>query len=104
MNRTGMQGPIKDVPASLPQGDLQDQITAGYQSPLGVAGTQSLALREVRLQSGFIFDQVQVCYQTLGKLSARRDNAILVCHALSGTAHVAVRCSAGTATGRFTIT
>ena len=84
-----MQGPTKDVPAGVAQGDLQDQKIAGYQSPLGVTATQSLALRGVRLQSGFNFDQVQVCYQTLGKLSAHRDNAILVCHALSGTAHVA---------------
>jgi homoserine O-acetyltransferase len=80
---------MKETPASIAQGDLQDQKTTGYQSPLGVTRTQTLTLRGVKIQSGFTFDQIQVCYQTLGKLSARRDNAILVCHALSGTAHVA---------------
>ncbi|HXR08654.1 MAG TPA: homoserine O-acetyltransferase [Candidatus Acidoferrum sp.] len=80
---------MKDMPASFGQGDLQDQKTTGYQSPLGVTRTQTLTLRGVKIQSGFTFDQIQVSYQTLGKLSARRDNAILVCHALSGTAHVA---------------
>ena len=53
------------------------------------ASPKSVTLRGVRLQSGFALDQVEVAYQTLGTLSARRDNAILVCHALSGTAHVA---------------
>ena len=51
--------------------------------------TQTVTLRGVQIQSGFTFDQVEVSYQTLGTLSPRRDNAILVCHALSGTAHVA---------------
>jgi homoserine O-acetyltransferase len=74
---------------SFAQGDLQDQKIAGYHSPLGVTRTRTVALRGVRTQSGFTFDSVQVSYQTLGTLSARRDNAILVCHALSGTAHLA---------------
>jgi len=80
---------MKDPPAGIFQGDLQDQKVAGYHSPLGVTRTQSVTLRGVQLQSGFSFDQVQVSYQTLGTLSPRRDNAILVCHALSGTAHAA---------------
>ncbi len=80
---------MKNPPASIIQGDLQDQKIAGYQSPLGVTHTQTVTLRGVQLQSGFTFDQVEVSYQTLGTLSARRDNAILVCHALSGTAHAA---------------
>jgi homoserine O-acetyltransferase len=75
--------------ANIAQGDLQDQKITGYQSPLGVTRTQTATLRGVQMQSGFTFDQVEVAYQTLGTLSARRDNAILVCHALSGTAHVA---------------
>jgi len=80
---------MKDPPAGILQGDLQDQKIAGYHSPLGVTRTQTVTLRGVQIQSGFTFDQVAVAYQTLGTLSPRRDNAILVCHALSGTAHVA---------------
>jgi homoserine O-acetyltransferase len=80
---------VKCTPTGILQGDLQDQKIAGYQSTLGVTHTQTVTLRGVQLQSGFTFDQVEVAYQTLGTLSARRDNAILVCHALSGTAHAA---------------
>jgi homoserine O-acetyltransferase len=80
---------MKDPPAGILQGDLQDQKIAGYHSPLGVTRTQTVTLRGVQIQSGFTFDQVEVSYQTLGTLSPWRDNAILVCHALSGTAHVA---------------
>jgi homoserine O-acetyltransferase len=75
--------------ASIDQGDLQDQKIANYKSPLGVTRTESVTLRGVGTQSGFTFDQVEVSYQTLGTLSARRDNAVLVEHALSGSAHVA---------------
>jgi homoserine O-acetyltransferase len=80
---------MSDAPDSIAQGDLQDQKITGYQSPLGVTRTQTVALPELQTQSAFIFDQIQVSYQTLGTLSARRDNAVLVCHALSGSAHVA---------------
>ena len=80
---------MKDPPAGILQGDLQDQKIAGYHSALGVTRTQTVTLRGVQIQSGFTFDQVEVSYQTLGTLSPWRDNAILVCHALSGTAHVA---------------
>jgi homoserine O-acetyltransferase len=71
------------------QGDLQDQKTTGYQSPLGVTRTHSVSFQGVQTQSGFLFDRMDVSYQTLGTLSPKGDNAILICHALSGTAHVA---------------
>ena len=74
---------------SFAQGDLQDQKVAGYKSPLGVIRLHTVALPGIRTQSGFAFEKVDVSYQTLGKLSPARDNAILVCHALSGSAHVA---------------
>ena len=71
------------------EGDLQDQKVTGYRSPLGVTHTQVVTLPGLTTQSGHVFDQIEVSYQTLGKLSPEKDNAILVCHALSGTAHVA---------------
>ena len=74
---------------NIVQGDLQDQKVVDYQSPLGVTQTQTVTLPGIQTQSGFTFDHVDVSYQTLGTLSPKRDNAILVCHALSGGAHVA---------------
>ena len=74
---------------NIVRGDLQDQKVAGYQSPLGVTQTKTVTLPGIQTQSGFTFDHVDVSYQTLGPLSPKRDNAVLVCHALSGDAHVA---------------
>ncbi len=41
------------------------------------------------LASGATLDGVTVAYETFGALAPTRDNAVLVCHALSGDAHVA---------------
>jgi homoserine O-acetyltransferase len=43
----------------------------------------------VALDCGRELHPVRVAYETYGTLSPRRDNAILVCHALSGDAHAA---------------
>ncbi|HKH88214.1 MAG TPA: hypothetical protein VKA05_05290, partial [Acidimicrobiales bacterium] len=43
----------------------------------------------VRLDCGRSLDHVRVAYETYGALSPRRDNVIMVCHALSGDAHAA---------------
>jgi homoserine O-acetyltransferase len=74
---------------NITQGDLQDQKLGDYQSPLGVTRTETVSLPGFSTQSGFKFEKLAMCYQTLGTLSPARDNAILVCHGLSGTAHVA---------------
>ncbi len=50
--------------------------------------------QELALEGGGTLAPFTVAYETYGKLSARRDNAILVTHALSGDAHVAGRHSA----------
>lgn len=41
------------------------------------------------LESGARVGPVTVAYETLGHLSRRRDNVILICHALTGDSHVA---------------
>ncbi len=56
----------------------------------GSVETQYLDLPEpVRLDCGRELPAIRVAYETYGALSARRDNVILVCHALSGDAHAA---------------
>ena len=77
------------LPTNFVRGDLQDQKVADYQSPLGVTRTETVTLPGLRTQSGFTFEQVDVAYQTLGTLSPASGNAILICPALTGDAHVA---------------
>lgn len=43
------------------------------------------------LKSGAVLPQFDLVYETYGKLNADRSNAVLICHALSGTHHVAGR-------------
>ena len=57
---------------------------------VGAVETRYLDLPDpVRLDCGRDLHPVRVAYETYGALSPRRDNVILVCHALSGDAHAA---------------
>ncbi|MGH8400143.1 MAG: homoserine O-acetyltransferase family protein, partial [Gammaproteobacteria bacterium] len=48
--------------------------------------TRFVALPQpVQLESGQVLPQVTVAYRTWGRLDTQRDNAVLVCHALTGT-------------------
>jgi homoserine O-acetyltransferase len=44
---------------------------------------------ELALRSGVKLGPIDVAYETYGELTPERDNAVLICHALSGDAHVA---------------
>src|ERR1700733_1153197 len=57
---------------------------------VGLVETRYLDLpRPLPLDCGRELRPVRVAYETYGALSPRRDNAIMVCHALSGDAHAA---------------
>lgn len=44
---------------------------------------------EIALESGRKLGPITVAYETYGKLDAKKSNAVLICHALSGDAHAA---------------
>ena len=57
---------------------------------VGIVETQFLDLpNPVALDCGRELHPIRIAYETYGSLSAARDNAVLVCHALSGDAHAA---------------
>jgi homoserine O-acetyltransferase len=51
--------------------------------------------RPFHLEGGGALERVELAYETWGELSAAADNAILVCHALTGDSHVAGRAGDG---------
>lgn len=56
---------------------------------VGVVATQYADLPALPLDSGATLAPFRLAYETYGTLSAARDNAVLVSHALSGDAHAA---------------
>ena len=68
-----------------------DEINDGLS--VGIVQTQFATLFEppnqLTLESGVKLGPVKVAYETYGELTPEKDNAIFVCHALTGDAHVA---------------
>src|SRR6266480_7583117 len=68
-----------------------DQLSSQPENPFSkFIPDQNIALiPSFVLESGVVLHNVPVAYKTFGKLSANRDNAMVICHALTGSADVA---------------
>jgi homoserine O-acetyltransferase len=57
---------------------------------VGVVTPQRMVFDEpLRLRSGAVLPHYELAYETYGELNAAKSNAVLVCHALSGSHHIA---------------
>ena len=63
---------------------MQEAQSVGIVVPQRALFTEALPLK-----SGGVLPQYELVYETYGTLNAARSNAVLVCHALSGSHHVA---------------
>ncbi len=77
-------------------GDHAALIARGGANPDGSVGTVTPQVLDVataadplRLELGGELPHVTLAFETYGELNARGDNAVLVCHALTGSAHAA---------------
>lgn len=76
-----------DGPSSKPVHGPEHPQSVGFTTPL--KETFSTESEPLRLEAGGSLGPVEVEYETYGRLSPARDNAVFICHALTGDAHAA---------------
>jgi homoserine O-acetyltransferase len=73
--------------------EMSQQTDDRFRNSVGLVETKTVTLFEppdvLELECGRTLGPIQVAYETYGELSPARDNAVFICHALSGDAHVA---------------
>jgi homoserine O-acetyltransferase len=90
------------TPAPTPRGPRTPIPASGAWRPGDPVGERRFHTvghgRSFQLEGGGALPEVQIAYETWGRLDAAADNAVLVCHALTGDSHAAGRSGPGHAT------
>src|SRR5512137_1450896 len=73
---------------AVSQNQFESSDTTRHAKPLRYARSARLD-QPLELELGGHLDDVTVAYESYGQLNAARDNAVLICHAISGDSHVA---------------
>lgn len=66
---------------------------------LGATETQFVTFDSLKLEDRGSLSSVTIAFETYGKLNHKKDNAVLICHALTGDAHAAGTCRETKKTG-----
>ena len=87
------------TPAPTPRGPRTPIPASGAWRPGDPVGERRFHTvshgRSFQLEGGGALPEVQIAYETWGRLDAAADNAVLVCHALTGDSHAAGRSGPG---------
>ena len=81
----GTGEPVSADPVTAP---ATPSVTGAWREGDPVGRRRFADLGTLRLETGTALPGVRVAYETWGRLSPQRDNAVLVLHALTGDSHV----------------
>jgi homoserine O-acetyltransferase/O-succinyltransferase len=89
----GRRQEAKGRKGACPRDIIDRMATPASKAAAGSVGTVETHFLDLptplALDCGLELQPIRIAYETYGRLSAARDNVILVCHALSGDAHAA---------------